>query len=55
MEIKNTVTYPVHCAWCMDKGKNTVCGTSDVKHSSGICIDCFRIYFKETYAKRNAS
>jgi len=42
--------YPMYCAWC--KGKLTVCGESEVEHSSGICVDCFREFFKNIYTKK---
>jgi hypothetical protein len=32
--------YPVVCAWCKQKGKQTVVNSSTVKNSRGVCKPC---------------
>jgi len=32
--------YPVLCAWCLEKGRETIVNWSEVANSHGICEEC---------------
>jgi len=39
-EAETPVYYPVMCAWCRGKGKETRVGWQVIPHSDGICGEC---------------
>jgi len=39
--------YPVYCAWCIPKGKQTIIRYEEVKDSHGICPECYAVILKE--------